>query len=81
MFKRFQIKKVCEVYLADNVQVTDVLETFTWVFCSLLFQKRVDLLQLMMNAHKESRNNDTEHDQEFHDAHGATERKGILTLL
>ena len=45
--------------------------------CCFLFQKRVDLLQLMINAHNEARNDDTEHDQEFHDVHGGTERKGI----
>ena len=42
------------------------------------FQKRVDLLQLMIDAHKEKKNDDTEHDQEFHDVHGATEKKGKL---
>ena len=31
----------------------------------------------MINAHNEDRNDDTEHDQEFHDVHGGTERKGI----
>ena len=31
----------------------------------------------MINAHNEARNDDTEHDQEFHDVHGGTERKGI----
>ena len=31
----------------------------------------------MINAHNEAKNDDTEHDQEFHDVHGATERKGI----
>ena len=41
------------------------------------FQKRIDFLQLMLDAHTEARNDDTEHDQEFHDVHGGTERKGI----
>ena len=30
----------------------------------------------MLDAHTESRNDDTEHYQELHDVHGATERKG-----
>ena len=49
--------------------------------CCFLFQKRVDLLQLMINAHNEARNDDTEHDQEFHDVHGGTERKGISVFV
>ena len=31
----------------------------------------------MINALNEAKNDDTEHDQEFHDVHGGTERKGI----
>ena len=45
-------------------------------FC-LYFQKRVDFLQLMLDAaHNEGRDEDTEHDQEFRDVHGWTEKKG-----
>ena len=35
----------------------------------------------MINAHNEAKNDDTEHDQEFHDVHGGTERKGISVFV
>ena len=56
-------------------------QIFLGFSCFFLFQKGMDFLQLMIDAHNEDRNDDTEHDQEFHDVHGTTERKGILTLL
>ena len=35
----------------------------------------------MINAHNEAKNDDTEYDQEFHDVHGGTERKGISVFV
>ena len=40
------------------------------------FQKRTDFIQLMINAHREEKS-DTEHDQEFHDQHGHTTKRGL----
>ena len=45
---------------------------YIWLFSCFYLQKRIDFLQLMLDAHTEARNDY----QEFHDVHGATERKG-----
>ena len=31
----------------------------------------------MINSHKEKKNDDTDHDQDFHDQHGDTTKRGL----